>query len=563
MKRFLFLSGLYLFLSTSFLFSKDNYYSEEASPPVTPRWAFEPWIWEDNGNTKGSVMELIYGYEYHNIPAGVILIDSPWQTGYNTFEPDSVRYPDFGEMIDQLHKRDYRVIFWMTGMFNISARGVSVAKHPHYDWLKEQEYVVDNGTAYDWWKGKGIHIDLTNEEATDWWHKQMDNVLKHGIDGWKMDGSPSALNNTVLTSKGEMPIDDFLPLYYKDVYEYTTSQNPNAIIFARPYSHQSPAENSFEAPIPSCAVGWCGDFEAGWKGMQFQMDNIYRSAQAGYGALSCEVGGYRHYSRSNKPQFIRYTQFGAFTPVMINGGVNGGLSNHLPWFYDDETVDIYRYYATLHSELVPYIFSYNVEAHLSSETIIIDSDIEKAQHKLGEEIFVSPVVTDDLFKHVHFPDQDYWIDYWKQEKVYSPDTSLYYSVSMKKTPLFIKAGAIIPMNVKNDVTGHGNSSSQGKQTLMIYPYKKSQFVFHQPLGDGVDYTNITITVDEQKGTINVSGSSPENYRLRIKCFEKPQSIKGVSSWEYSNEQNVIVCDVKGDSFSVEIRGLIAYSSIIE
>ena len=58
--------------------------------------------------------------------------------------------------------------------------------------------------------------------------------------------------------------------------------------------------------------------------MQFQMDNLYRSAQAGYEALSCEIGGYRHYSRSTKPQFIRYTQFGAFTPVMINGGVKGG-----------------------------------------------------------------------------------------------------------------------------------------------------------------------------------------------------------------------------------------------
>lgn len=32
-------------------------------------------------------------------------------------------------------------------------------------------------------------IDYTNPAALQWWHKQMDNVLDLGIDGWKCDGT--------------------------------------------------------------------------------------------------------------------------------------------------------------------------------------------------------------------------------------------------------------------------------------------------------------------------------------------------------------------------------------
>jgi alpha-glucosidase (family GH31 glycosyl hydrolase) len=54
-------------------------------PPVTPRWVYEPWVWEDSENTQQVLLDLVADYRAHAIPVGAVIVDSPWQTNYNTF----------------------------------------------------------------------------------------------------------------------------------------------------------------------------------------------------------------------------------------------------------------------------------------------------------------------------------------------------------------------------------------------------------------------------------------------------------------------------------------------
>lgn len=53
------------------------------NPPIVPRWAFEPWVWEDNTNTQASTLNLVQGYLDRQIPVGAVIDDSPWETRYN------------------------------------------------------------------------------------------------------------------------------------------------------------------------------------------------------------------------------------------------------------------------------------------------------------------------------------------------------------------------------------------------------------------------------------------------------------------------------------------------
>ena len=41
-----------------------------------------------------------------------------------------------------------------------------------------------------------------------------------------------------------------------------------------------------------------------------------------------------------------------------------------------------------------------------------------------------------------------------------------YAATLDHYPLFIKAGAIIPLDVKTAVTGHGDTTSAGKTTVL-------------------------------------------------------------------------------------------------
>lgn len=78
------------------------------------------------------------------------------------------------------------------------------------------------------------------------------------------------------------------------------------------------------------------------------MYNIVKSAWNGYLNFGFDIGGYRGQNIS-KNIFLRWVQVGALLPFMENGG-NG---KHQPWVFDNETVDIYRYYVDLHYKLKP------------------------------------------------------------------------------------------------------------------------------------------------------------------------------------------------------------------
>lgn len=509
------------------------------NPPITPRWAFEPWVWEDNTNTQASTQSLVDGYLSRDIPVGAVIIDSPWETEYNTLEWDTNRYPQPQAMIDDLHAKGIRVVMWITGFENVES--------PNYNFVKQQGYVVDNGEDFEWWKGTGVHIDFTNPDAKDWWHGRMDNVLDMGIDGWKVDQSPDRLGGTIDTSIGTISKQEFKEYYYADFYDYTTNKNPQGIALARPYSSQG----GFGAPISKLNMGWPGDNQGNWGGLVEQLDDIYRSAEAGYGAFGAEVGGY-YGEAPGKEVLIRWAQLGATTPLMENGGVNGGNTNHLPWFHDSETVDIYRYFATLHSELVPYIFSYGVESHLSGESIIRSPDRTRWQHQLGEEIFVSALTSSASQKSVTFPEGADWIDYWDHSTVYQGGSTLDYSAPLDRYPIFIKAGAIIPMHVRNSLTGHGDEASAGKETILIFPGGQSSFLYHKPLGDGIEYADVSISMDEAQGVVAVNGAIAEDYILRIKWPVQPDAVEGADQWSYDAQNQTLIVERTGDVFQVAI-----------
>ena len=61
---------------------------------LTPPWALECWLWEDDVNTEAYAKELLSGYAAHDLPVRTLLIDSPWSERYNDLKVDETRYPD-------------------------------------------------------------------------------------------------------------------------------------------------------------------------------------------------------------------------------------------------------------------------------------------------------------------------------------------------------------------------------------------------------------------------------------------------------------------------------------
>jgi alpha-glucosidase (family GH31 glycosyl hydrolase) len=145
-------------------------------------------------------------------------------------------------------------------------------------------------------------------------------------------------------------------------------------------------------------------------------------------------------------------------------------------------------------------------------------------------------------------------------RTYAGGTTIDYGATLDHYPLFIQAGAIIPMDVKTSTTGHGDSTLAGKVTLLIYPSMStpSHLVFHHPVGEGTAYADVVIDASATSGTVSVAGSSSVAYRLRVKSLRAPTGVTGADNWSYDAATKVVIADKVGSTFSIAIAGLTGY-----
>jgi alpha-glucosidase (family GH31 glycosyl hydrolase) len=231
--------------------------------------------------------------------------------------------------------------------------------------------------------------------------------------------------------------------------------------------------------------------------------------------LGSDIGGYRPGERFDR-LFVRWAQLGALSPLMENGG----RGEHRPWRIDDEVVDIYRYYAKLHHQLVPYLYSYGVEAHLGGRPIIRYGDRAARHYRLGEDLFVAPIVTRDDRRRVELPRGSRWYDYWDDAEPISGGAVLDYRAPMGRAPIFVKAGAIVPMQVSDAETGHGGPGSAGALTLLFYPDGASSRLLRPAAG-------IELLVESRRtdsSTTLTIGPSAQPLVLRIKEVQQVSTI---------------------------------------
>jgi alpha-glucosidase (family GH31 glycosyl hydrolase) len=422
--------------------------SGEKPAPPWPEWAFHHWVWEDE-STQESAIDLVDGYLSRDIPVGAIIIDSPWETGYNTFEFDAGLYPDAKTMIDYFHSKGVRVFLWITGVINTDVTELfNYARSKNYFMQKSAD---NTDCVVNWWKGDGCLIDFFNPEAVQWWHSLMDKALALDIDGWKADGTDFYALFVPYSPylKANVNRLDYSHAYYRDLFEYTRQNlGTDRIITARPvdnYGSGMGGDLVAFAPVDINWSGWVGDQDATFEGMRKALNNMLWSSDYGYVAFGSDIGGYREkwtedpvWGRT-KELFIRWAQLGAFCPVMENGG--GG--EHRPWMFGEETLNIYRRFVKLHYEIISYLMEEGAVAFEKGESLMKFIYNTEDAYLLGPDILVFPMLESGTSRHLKFPQGSQWVYLFDRTRIFSGGDEQDMKIPLSEFPVFLRKGSDI------------------------------------------------------------------------------------------------------------------------
>jgi alpha-D-xyloside xylohydrolase len=279
------------------------------------------------------------------IPCDVIHIDTDWfnENWICDWKFSDKKFPKVKEMIDNLADDGFKISLWQL---------------PYVERGTESYEVYDDGLSNGYFAsapdGETIFphglIDFSNPEAVEWYkNKLIKPLLELGIKAIKVDFGESAPPFFRYSGiNGSEMHNLYALLYNKAVYEITEEVlgKENALIWAR----------SAWAGSQRYPLHWGGDAGTDMHAMAHSLKGCLSIGICGFPFWSSDIGGF--WFESNPRLFARWSEFGMF----CSHARAHGFFTREPWDFGDEVKAIYKKYAELRYQLMPYIYSQAVSA---------------------------------------------------------------------------------------------------------------------------------------------------------------------------------------------------------
>ncbi|HRX84478.1 MAG TPA: glycoside hydrolase family 31 protein [Phycisphaerae bacterium] len=426
-------------------------------PRVPPLWSFAPWKSRDVHRNSADLLADAELTRRHDLPGSVIVIDSPWETGYNDFTLNEQQFTDPETVFQRIAALGFYPCFWLTPFVNVEnvtdMTGIDPGPARNFAEARDRGFLVRRPDGEPmiaaWWKGRGGLVDFTNPAATAWWHDQIDLARRWGLHGLKCDdGEGNFVQDAVFfdgTPAAEMK-NRYAALYLQAAQSYIDERLDGDGVLVGRCGYTGAQQQPF---------GWAGDNAADFSfanGLPTVILAAQNAALSGLPWWGSDIAGYM--GTPTKELFIRWTQFGALSPLMLVHM----QSNLGPWDFDAQTLEIYRTFAKLHTSLAPYLLDAAHAAHYRGLPIVrpmvlaFPNDPQAAPHRyqylLGPDLLVAPMYQPGTHRCVYLPKQPgqsdggVWIDFWTHA-THPGGRTIEVHAPLERTPLFVRAGAIL------------------------------------------------------------------------------------------------------------------------
>ena len=240
---------------------------------------------------------------------------------------------------------------------------------------------------------------------------------------------------------------------------------------------------------------WSGDQSGNWEYIRFHIPTVIGAGLSGFNAATGDVDGI--FGGGAQTQ-VRDLQWKAFTPVwmIISGWSKQTNLMKQPWIFGDPYTTINRKYMKLKMRLTPYLYTYSRAAFDTGVPTVRAMVLEfpddpvtwsrrtQYQFMSGEFFLVAPVYEDTNVRNDIYLPAGKWIDYWDGREFNGPTVVNGYDAPLDKLPLFVKAGAIVPMYPE---MLHDREKPKDPVTIDVYPFGRSSFSLYEDDGVTQDY----------------------------------------------------------------------------
>ena len=537
------------------------YYKITGAPPMVPRYALGNWWSRYRAYTQDEYLTLMNKFIEREIPFTVATIDMDWhwvdvaeRFNYKSFKDSYIcmrgwtgyswntdLFPDYRAFLKELKDKNLHITVNLH-----PASGVRSFENQYEEMCKEMD--MDSST------GEPVRFDCTDPKYLNAYFKVLHKPYeREGVDFWWIDWQQGKWSKL----KGLDPL--WACNHFHTLDNAANGKRPLILSrYAGIGSHRYP-------------LGFSGDASIIWPCLDFQPYFTANAANVGYTAWSHDIGGHHMGSPNNDELYLRWIQFGVFSPVMRLHS-NNRVTSKEPWNHPTVEEEAIEYLRLRHS-LIPYIYTAYYLNNKKSIPIckplyydypeVKEAYKAKNEYMFGENLLVAPITAPigkkgTATREVWLP-EGRWTDIFTGETLSGGTHKV--TRDLNSIPVYAKAGAIMPYGVSE-----GNDYTNPQElTIDVYGGANGAYTLYEDDGESTKYLNDeggaftdftyadgVFTINAVRGDLSVVPAT----RAYSIAFHKAGAIKDVKlngeACEYVVEQNVVVIKEVKPTDKVEI-----------
>jgi alpha-glucosidase len=456
----------------------EEYTAMTGRSPLPPLWTLGYQQCRYSYYPESRAREIVKTLREKKIPADAIYFDIDYQQGNAPFTINREYFPTFEKLIS-----DFRA----QGMHTILITDLHIKKDPNHGYapydsgIKNDMFVKNpDGSVYvgTVWPGDSVFPDFTLTRAREWWGGLYKDFVGMGAAGFWNDMNEPAL---FLRADKTMPLDtvhrldDGTSVDHRAIHNVFGMQNVRATYEGlrklQPEERPFVLTRAAYSGAQRYAATWTGDNSSTWNHLKMSTPMLLSMGISGFPLIGDDIGGFA--GSPTADLLTRWFEVGALNPI-YRDHTSKGTADQEPWVHGPEHEAIRRKYIELRYKLMPYLYTGIEEASRTGLPLMRPVFLEYPQASefygdnrdflFGRDFFVAPVTTDMVdAEEVSLPPGE-WYDFWTNAKLSSTEKITLHP-RLDEMPLFVRAGAIVPMQ---PVVQYTDEKPNGPLELRVY-----------------------------------------------------------------------------------------------